>query len=302
MPVYVQPSNEVNPGLWAALSNLGNMVKKGAPERPQCDVFSRSVTEMPGECELHPSRLDCKQHDEDFGGDATTEAPVVSREAQHFHDFPSENEELRTEEFSCVSLGSSVKSLLRKRSDKDPQAPQYSKFTPEDAKSLISKARAIEAKTWLARKESNAEKRSAGVDARVRGGLLGKAALKIYESILFVIWPKCREVMQPSVTYIAEISGYSKRTVFRALAILRRLGLLWYDRGAMHKSVAEDGTTTWRRETSKYIPTLRGLAKLGADVCAWASERWCQFGTGIENLLLSEATASETDGFSRAPP
>jgi hypothetical protein len=189
-----------------------------------------------------------------------------------------------------------------KESESTP--PQFQKYEQQKARDIMSKARAIESQTWAARKEENIKHRMNGYDLRVRGGAIGKSAMLVLEVLCFLIWPICNEVMRPSVAHIAHLAKLSKRTVFRSQKVLRRMGFLWYERGKMHRSVSEDGTTTWRRETSYYvIGAIRGLAMIGSRACRWPSDRWGQFGTGIETIKnIREATASDTDGYARAPP
>ncbi len=133
----------------------------------------------------------------------------------------------------------------------DYALPPVKHFDAREAREIIKQARAIERGTYENREKGQ------------HGGVIGKSALRVLETMLFVLWPICRKGMFPSLEHIAAKAQLSVRTVQTCLAVLKLLGFLTVFRRM--KRVASALGQMVQQDTNAYLLHLpKGLGAIGA--------------------------------------
>lgn len=124
-------------------------------------------------------------------------------------------------------------------------------FDPREAREIMAQARSIERGTYATREKGQ------------HGGVIGKSALRVLEVLLFVIWPKGRKGVFPSLAHIAGAAQLSVRTVQTSLAVLKLLGFLSVFR-RMRRVPTALGLIC-QQDTNAYLFHLpKGLGAIGA--------------------------------------
>jgi hypothetical protein len=83
----------------------------------------------------------------------------------------------------------------------------------------MRQAREIERETYASR------------DKRKHGGSIGRMGMQLLEWFAYVLWPKARNGMYPSLAHIAEGARMSKESVVQAPAVM--------------SSVSQEGSVNW---------------------------------------------------------
>jgi hypothetical protein len=137
---------------------------------------------------------------------------------------------------------------IHKGSDFTP--PPVKPFDAREAREIMSQARAIERGTYESREKG------------AHGGVIGKSALRVLETLLFVMWPICRRGMFPSLQHIATKAQVSVRTVQTSLAVLKLLGFVTIFRRM--KRVASALGQMLRQDSNAYLlHAAKGLGAIG---------------------------------------
>ena len=133
----------------------------------------------------------------------------------------------------------------------DFMEPPKRHFSAKDAQEIMRQARAIERGTYASRQKGE------------HGGAIGKSAIRVLETLLFVVWPTARRGMFPSLAHIAGKAQLSVRTVQDAIAVLQLFGFLKVFRRM--KRVATALGSIIAQDTNAYLVQLpTGLGALGA--------------------------------------
>jgi hypothetical protein len=91
------------------------------------------------------------------------------------------------------------------------------KFNDATAKEIMRQAREIERETYACRAKGK------------HGGGLGRMAIQLLEWFCFVLWPRARNGMYPSLAHIAAGARMSKESVVEAMKTLKLFGFLTVD-------------------------------------------------------------------------
>lgn len=135
-------------------------------------------------------------------------------------------------------------------------APVYSR---EAAAEIMKQAREIERGSYAARAKGK------------HGGALGRTAIQLLEWFCFVMWPKARYGMFPSLAHIAEQARMSKDTVVSAIKTLELHGFLTVIR--RRKRVQTAFGPKQVQDTNGYALNLaKGLGALALAVFGKRSE------------------------------
>jgi hypothetical protein len=129
--------------------------------------------------------------------------------------------------------------------------PPVKPFDPREAQEIMKQARAIERGTYQGREKG------------AHGGVIGKSALRVLETLLFVLWPLCRRGMFPSLEHIAAKAQLSVRTVQTSLAVLKLLGFVTIFRRM--KRVATALGQMMQQDSNAYLlHVAKGLGAIGS--------------------------------------
>jgi hypothetical protein len=123
------------------------------------------------------------------------------------------------------------------------------KFHDATAKEIMRQAREIERETYACRSKGK------------HGGGLGRMALQLLEWFCFVMWPKARYGMYPSLAHIAAGARMSKETVVEAMKALQLFGFLKVD--PRRKRIETPLGVKVVQDTNCYVLNLaKGLGEL----------------------------------------
>ena len=121
------------------------------------------------------------------------------------------------------------------------------------AREIMKQAREIERETYANRAKGK------------HGGAIGRTALDLLEWFCFVMWPKARYGMFPSLMHIADGSRLSKETVTEAMKTLELFGFLTISR--RRKRVETPFGVKQVQDTNCYVLNLaKGLGALALAV------------------------------------
>lgn len=137
---------------------------------------------------------------------------------------------------------------IHKGSDFTP--PPVKPFDAREAHEIMKQARTIERGTYERRKKG------------AHGGVIGKSALRVLETMLFVIWPMCRRGMFPSLRYIATKAQVSVRTVQNSLAVLKLMGFVTVFR-RMKRVATALGQRLQQDSNAYLLHAAKGLGAIG---------------------------------------
>jgi hypothetical protein len=145
--------------------------------------------------------------------------------------------------------------FARVHRNSDFMEPPKRPFNAKEAQEIMRQARAIERGTYANREKG------------AHGGAIGKSALRVLETLLFVMWPTARRGIYPSLEHIAARAQLSRRTVQTAIAVLKLFGFLQVFRRI--KRVATVLGSIFAQDTNAYLIQLpSGLGALGAAIFA----------------------------------
>lgn len=126
-------------------------------------------------------------------------------------------------------------------------------YRPEAAAEIMKQAREIERETYACRAKGK------------HGGGLGRMPLQLLEWFCFVMWPKARLGMFPSLAHIANGSRMSKETVTEAMKTLELFGFLTVTR--RRKRIDTALGVKQVQDTNCYVLNLaKGLGALALAV------------------------------------
>ena len=146
-------------------------------------------------------------------------------------------------------------------------------YRKEAAAEIMKQAREIERETYTARQKGR------------HGGGLGRTALQLLEWFAFVMWPKARFGMYPSLEHIAAQARMHKDTVVEGIKTLERFGFLTVTR--RRKRVETPFGMKQVQDTNAYVLNLaKGLGALALAIIGKTSESAKP--SAKENILLSK--------------
>jgi len=132
-------------------------------------------------------------------------------------------------------------------------------YSRQAAAEIMRQAREIERETYAARAKGG------------HGGALGRMALQLLEWFCFVMWPKARFGMVPSLAHIAADARMSRATVVEAMKRLETFGFLTIQRRRkrvetpLGSKVVQD-TNAYVLSLARRLAALAGFAKKPAAV------------------------------------
>jgi hypothetical protein len=155
-------------------------------------------------------------------------------------------------------------------------------YRPEAAAEIMKQAREIERETYACRAKGK------------HGGGIGRTGIQLLEWFCFVMWPKARYGMFPSLTTIAKDARMSKETVTEAMKTLELFGFLTITR--RRKRVETPLGYKQVQDTNCYVLNLaRGLGALALAVFGKSQATGGKQGQPSES---SKPPAKETPSYS----
>ena len=111
------------------------------------------------------------------------------------------------------------------------------------------------------------------------GGVIGRSAIRLLETLLFIVWPGARICISPSLARLATLSRMSTRSVCTALRVLSFLYFITVRRRV--KAVQTPVGTIMAQDSNAYeVHEPGGLGLLGRAVYA-GRDRGAGAGAGL---------------------